>query len=821
MPLYNEEHRQELRDKQESFGSPHSSSSPPPIEHQESIKNASLLGQSPSAHRIGTSPHHQRFKSVIPIDPPSATAPPTSAQQRPTSSPSSLPGSTPSLSTVRGSYFSSQPGSSGIESRSPANKRAPASRSSHGIATAGGPPPALITQRSYHGEAWRNPLDVDQPNPPSAQSRIADRSGSSTLNRQNRSSYTMNGVSGNHGATLSHTHPPTEEDDDTLRTFDDSQKSNRPLLRSTHNQSEEDHSYSSHEDLFLNLARTDSETGSILNSTTKTTRRDSQLGLSSSRSVRTSRLAGSRPASSGRELGEDRIEDPLSSWSRSTHLDTYANDRTSSSPRDRGYAASAHPLDQGKRRYLHSELSSKASLSTPRGRNGSNRDASPGLPGSSGRRQSITESASGLLPRTYNHIGRYYISGNHYGSSPIANVSPNNDPTGNYQSSRLDGTESTISTTAPSTVWDELDDLKSRIRKIELTGKLPSSSGAAMNSVANGRPHTATTTMTTASISPKHGRANVTSPEASTVKDMDTLSLHPLLHSALAKAKSRIDPNAYKALEATASDALTLTAMTGNTKLSGEEVPVKDTSQTTYRRVRAKADSMCRSLTELCIALSEEKSSTGTSTSTSRPGSKAGPSIFAGVQTPENGSQVRPTSQEPERCSSRIMSRLEARRTSLQAASATPPSNNQTESHPTSSPIVHNRDSSTRADRTASALLHRRRTVDGNMPTDLPATITPPTTTTTPPSQRPPLPTRLSREYTSQHPLPTHGSPSVRSSLPSSSARRSYLPSTPNNTIQPGSRRYLSSSTERQISSAESNTQRLAEARQQRIASLG
>lgn len=70
--------------------------------------------------------------------------------------------------------------------------------------------------------------------------------------------------------------------------------------------------------------------------------------------------------------------------------------------------------------------------------------------------------------------------------------------------SKNDGTESTMSTTAPSTVWDELDDLKSRIRKLELTGKLPSSSAAAMSSMAGERPRTATTTVTTVSSSPKH-----------------------------------------------------------------------------------------------------------------------------------------------------------------------------------------------------------------------------------------------------------------------------------------------------------------------------
>jgi len=75
-----------------------------------------------------------------------------------------------------------------------------------------------------------------------------------------------------------------------------------------------------------------------------------------------------------------------------------------------------------------------------------------------------------------------------------------------------EGTESTVSTTAPSTVWDELEDLKSRIHRLELTGKLPATSGAAMSHASNERPATATTTVTTMSSSPKRGRGNSISP---------------------------------------------------------------------------------------------------------------------------------------------------------------------------------------------------------------------------------------------------------------------------------------------------------------------
>ncbi|KAI4140616.1 MAG: hypothetical protein L6R39_005723, partial [Caloplaca ligustica] len=575
-----------VHDKQEL----HDSSSPP------STRNASLLNQSTSSKALGTSPHHQRFKSVNPTSPPSNLIPASSDQQRPTSSPSALP------TTARASYFSSQP-SSGIEARSPANKRAPAYRSSHGIATADGPPPALITQRSYHGEPWRNsplsnqtniPNDPLQQPPATENCATLDRQDSATpkAGRESKSGAT-NGMAANHGAIANafsyRNHYNGEEEDDTLRTLGGTRTSSRPPPNKSNGGKLDgigmnDDSHSSNEDLFLNLARTESEAGSALTSTNGTRRRASQIGLSSSRSVLASRPVGSRPASSGQENGEKRSEDQPSRWSRSGRFDAPINGRQSS-PRDRSYAVSAHPLDQGKRRYLHSELSSKPSFTTPRVRDGSYRESSPEHVGSYSRRQSITDSASGRPSRSFKPCGRSYVSGNQYNSSPLNGFSPHADPVRGPQSHRPEGTESTLSTTAPSTVWDELDDLKSRIRKLELTGKLPCSSGAAMSGVVNGRPRTASTTMTTASISPKNRVRAATSPDASTVKDADTSNVHPLLHSALAKAKSWIDPKAYKALESTASDALTLAALTGSSKSTGEEA-----SQNISRQIRRKAD---------------------------------------------------------------------------------------------------------------------------------------------------------------------------------------------------------------------------------------
>jgi hypothetical protein len=170
--------------------------------------------------------------------------------------------------------------------------------------------------------------------------------------------------------------------------------------------------------------------------------------------------------------------------------------------------------------------------------------------------------------------------------------------------------ESVDSVNAPSTVWDELDDLKSRIRSLEIGGK-PSPSSANPTNHSFERPRTATTAPTTISSSPNHARKQSSLPTDSNAPALSTTNLHPLLHSALGKAKNVLNPQLYNSLETTASDALALAAMTGSGGPQGtafttaslvNSAPVSD------RHIRRKADSMCRNLTDLCIALCEGKS---------------------------------------------------------------------------------------------------------------------------------------------------------------------------------------------------------------------
>ena len=493
------------------------------------------------------------------------------------------------------------------------------------------------------------------------------------------------------------------------------------------------------------------------------------------------------------------------------------------SPRDRQYAASAHPLDQQHRPRL-SDVTPKASFMTTRGI--PSHDVSPEASQAYGRRPSIPESTLGIPSRKYRQSNLSFSNSGLYHSSPFTGRSaPIFEQDSTLPTQRAEGTESTVSTTAPSTVWDELDDLKSRIRKLELTGKLPSSSGAAISTATGDRPHTATTTVTTMSPSPHRGRGTASSPEESALDGPSTAQIHPLLHSALAKSKPLINPSVFKALEATATDALILAAMTG---YAGQNGQVQDTQSghgtagVLDRRLRRKADSMCRSLTELCIMLSEDLPNQGSSIAQAQRDSRSKGSADGRQQregSAEEGRFQRGSSHEPDtRSSSSIFSRLEARRTSMLGVNGPNHVNNSPKdrSPEIATPIQPVTPITSTFDRNSTVLLRSRRNDADDAEKSGPSISRAMTSlgdARSMPRQQP------LREYTSQYPLLSSDqrSPTVQSSLP---VRRTYFsalshtPSTP--TVQPGSRRYLDRSTP---SSADSS--RLAEARQQRLASLG
>ena len=318
---------------------------------------------------------------------------------------------------------------------------------------------------------------------------------------------------------------------------------------------------------------------------------------------------------------------------------------------------------------------SSSGPTTPRTRRESLQES--GYPG---RRGSLPDPSSVLPPprsSSYRQSNLSYSTPRNYNSSPLVSrsIDMHNGPI--IETARAaEGTESTVSTTAPSTVWDELDDLKSRIHRLELTGKLPATSGAAMSRASHERPPTATTTSnTTMSTSPKQrGSGHDTSPVEPDYRQSRTSELHPLLHSALTKSKSLLDPEIFNALEATANDALTLAAMMGT---SGQPGPMSSSQSTinmptagaSDRQVRRKADSMCRSLTELCLALSDGKMEQSPTSQQNgvRPMSSGRDSVLRPSIEPFAASPRQPINPDLTRmkASPRALSRLEERRSSL------------------------------------------------------------------------------------------------------------------------------------------------------------
>lgn len=272
----------------------------------------------------------------------------------------------------------------------------------------------------------------------------------------------------------------------------------------------------------------------------------------------------------------------------------------------------------------------------------------------------------------------------HTGSGRQTMQSPNQpedsyrSPVESFEAKHSSPDSASVDSDAADTVWDELDDLKSRIKKLEVTGKLPPTSATALTTEQSDRPRTATTAPTTIDSSPKHEKQDQS--EANVDQDSlpappkpyaghvvggpDVASIHPNLHSALAKAKTLLSPSLYRSLEATSADALQLAAMTGSAGPQGTAITaaaIINGVTVSDRHVRRKADTMCRNLTDLVLALCEGKSNSASSMSSPVP-SNLSAKVSPTLRYARNSLSPNPDSG---RTAGRPLSRLEARRTSM------------------------------------------------------------------------------------------------------------------------------------------------------------
>jgi hypothetical protein len=300
----------------------------------------------------------------------------------------------------------------------------------------------------------------------------------------------------------------------------------------------------------------------------------------------------------------------------------------------------------------------------------SDRIRSPELPLFGRRRPSFGSTAH----NSYNKGRQSQLSGGKAQDSQDESPGDSSDPKHSQPDS------ASVDSQTADTVWDELDDLKSRIKKLELTGKLPPTSAALVSGDSSERPRTATTAPTTIDSSPKVERkperererepdseaeTKETPPApVNTVGGPSAANIHPTLHSALAKARPLLTGTLYHALEATASDALQLAAMTGSAGPQGttfSAASIINGVTVSDRQVRRKADAMCRNLTDLCLALCDGKNDAASAT--------ASPITLEPVRSSPTIRYARSSVGGPtenfSRAGARPMSRLEARRTSI------------------------------------------------------------------------------------------------------------------------------------------------------------
>jgi hypothetical protein len=299
------------------------------------------------------------------------------------------------------------------------------------------------------------------------------------------------------------------------------------------------------------------------------------------------------------------------------------------------------------------------------------------------RRQPSVDRASAALSRmtSLKQANVNYSHPRAYNSSPLVphTADPQKQDAQLNEPVQIEGTDSTTSTAAPSTVWDELEELKSRIHRLELTGKLPPTSSAAISRASDERPATAHTNATTLSASPKRGASSIVQSTEGSNLPKDS---HPLLHSALAKSRDFLAPQVYDALEAATADALALASMMGT---AGQPGPISSGASNigssggtvTDRQLRKKADSVCRSLTELCLALSEGTGAAKPQQVSAPPSEEdvtvTSPTItqFSGMATQRRPSA--PASRGVEFITSpRAVSRFEEKRASVVTSNALP-----------------------------------------------------------------------------------------------------------------------------------------------------
>jgi hypothetical protein len=759
--------------------------------------------EAPKHHRTKTAPDTPTLLRL-----PSTASSTVSASQRsrrntnPSTPTTATPYSTSPAASA--SYFAPQAAASAEQPRSPATRRPPASFSA-GHDTSRGPPVTLITRGNsdYARRTAQKPADYayaqqqfqqlglaspveshssstrrrddaenihDAPQPPPQQTNTARPQRTATASaRPAQKPQMASSIDESSSESDSDSSPP-------------SNRGARPAPAQSKNaatvstsDTDEEHS----EDLFLHIAA---------DSAPKPPRHQDSARHEKLRS----RIARVNRMSSPSALQSPSPGPSSATTPTVTRIPATAGDRSSTQPRrssllptssrsllERPPQSPGSPLDTSRSRELHS----KASFS----RRDSDLSPRDFLAQLGNRRRG---SQSEVVHTPPNRASTYRPSNlGHYSSSRDDARTPALETTPREAPSQPDGTESHGSTGPAASVWDELDELKTRIRRIELGGgKIPATSGAIMAqaSADRERPRTANTSATTVSSSPNQPRKSNPSPSESTVDAPVNHRAHPLLREALVKVRQHTSPTVYRILDATAMEALTLAEMTGSAGPQGtlhSASSILGGANVSDRQVRRKADNICRSLTELCIAMCDTKSAlsspavrSSTATVTRRP------SVQLNGESPTIRQSVEPESNPSSNISpSRALHRIEARRSSmLYNGNGTPRESSQ-------EPYDQDRQSYSRLSRAGTSF---QRSNNGMEDDDEDQNIRAPSRAMTDfRSLRPTQQSRLAaRQYTSREPMPELQSPP---SLHSSNLRRPAVNGNENSLLfRDSSRRY-------------------------------
>ncbi|KAH7351449.1 hypothetical protein BKA66DRAFT_516262 [Pyrenochaeta sp. MPI-SDFR-AT-0127] len=590
------------------------------------------------------------------------------------------PSPSAAAAAVSPSYFAPQqsapapaPAPAGQDPRSPGTRRPPASHSGHGIDNSRGPPVTLVTRGNsdiVRRSSSHKAADFAFAQQQFVQSGLVSPAGSlpSTRRRRDDSVDLREAPQPQQQTNNRPAHPRRDSTSSsrparhmTSSVDDSSEYESGP--RSHHGAADNSGTDGEHtEDLFMNIAADSAPKQRPADSTARIDRLKSRIARVNNRQSLPSALHSPSPVhSTSTTPTTTRIAPHADSRSagqrRVSHLPTSSRNLYDQSPQP---PALTTPRTRGP-----PELSSKPSFSRK------DAELSPrDFLAQFSRRPSQPDTLHTPPQRT----GTYRPSNLNYSSSRDDTRTPHIEAV--YEiASRADGTESHGSTGPATSVWDELDELKTRIRKIELGGKIPATAGAVISQASADRPRTANTSATTVSSSPNQQRKSNASPSESTVETHTPSNsrIQPLLRDALAKARQHISPSVYRALEATASEALTLAEMSGSAGPQGtlhSASSILGGTIVSDRQVRRKADNICRSLTELCIAMCDTK--TGMSSPALRlsaaPVSRR-PSVQINGESPTVRQSIEPESNTLSSVSpSRALSRIEARRTSMLAA---------------------------------------------------------------------------------------------------------------------------------------------------------